>query len=673
MNGGTTGAQHGGVRRRSPLLRVCAGLIALAGVFGLAWGGEGAPPAAGPPPGEPVGAVEVSEFKLSYPAAAEAKHTLYEKHPGLPKLEDVAQLPMRLGKAADGYVALRNGAEAVTLALGDVPKLPLKRFYPSAIVSIEEQIVAWFNARRVVGVFVATHPADMIVQFDRARKVVGLEDLRGDRKDLRLVVWVGLVTKVRTVASGARVPQDKRMDHPLHERIRQLSPVQAAAAGAAERHDVMDKGSLERYTGFLSRHPGRRVDAALSSDDRPGGVVLDYLVSESKPWFAYFQVSSTGTQYTRPWRERFGFVHNQLTNHDDVLTLDYSTAGFDAAHAVTLSYEVPVFQFDRLRWRTYASWSKYTASDVGIAEAEYRGQSCSVGTELIWNFFQHKALFVDAVFGGRCEHLRVEDMLLGEEGDERLLITYCGLRFQRLTELATTYGSVILEKNHPGAAGTHVDELEKLGRTDPDRTFHVLKYDLSHSFYLEPLLNPTAWEDPTTWRSSTLAHELAFSVRGQRAMGSRLIPQYEMVIGGAYTVRGYPESIAVGDSACVASAEYRFHVPRVFRPQAQVAKLPGFNQPFRFAPQQVYGRPDWDLVLRAFYDVGHVENTRAKEFEVDRTIRGAGVGVELRIKDNFSLRCDYGVALDDIRDPVTDEKRVNSGDHRIHTICTLSF
>ena len=687
MNGGTMGTQRGGARWRA-VLGAAAALVALVGLLGLAWGGEAAPPAA-PPPAAPVAApaaappaaptaevgqaVEVSDFKLSYPGQKEAKHTLYEKHPGLPRLDDAMQLEVRVGRTAEGYVAPRNGVELASFRLADVPKQALKKFYPSAIVSIEEQLVAWFNSRKVIGVFVATHPEDMVVQVGRDRKITGVDDNRGARKDLRLVVWVGIATKLRTVSSGARVPQDKRVDHPVHARIKERSPVQPAVAGAPVRNDLLDKDELERYTAFLSRHPGRRVDVALSSDDKPGGVVLDYLVSESKPWYAYMQVSNTGTAYTRPWRERFGFIHNQLTNNDDVLTLDYTTAGFDAAHAVTLSYEAPVFRFERLRWRTYASWSKYTASDIGIAKAEYQGRSCSVGAEMIYNFFQDRSLFVDAVVGGRCEHIRVEDMLLDEVGNERLLVSYCGLRFQRLTELSSTYGSVTLEKNHPGATDTHVDELEKLGRVAPDRQFHVLKYDLTHSFYLEPLVNPKGWENPTTWRSATLAHELAFSARGQHAMGDRLIPQYEMVAGGAYTVRGYPESVTVGDSVYVVSGEYRFHVPRVFKPQAQPAKLPGFAQPFRFAPQQIYGRPDWDLILKAFYDVGRVNNMHNQMFEVDRTIRGAGVGVELRIKDNFSIRCDYGVALDDIVDPVTEEKRVRSGDHRIHTICTLSF
>lgn len=701
-----TGAAHTLCRHRGPKSpgRLTLGAAVLASLLiaalGLASAGEGAPPAAGPAaapaaaPAAPVTEqgqpIEVSDFKLMYPGQKEAKDTLYEKQPGLPKLEEVAGLVVTLGKLPDGYAALRSGVEAVSFALADVPKQPLKKFYPSAILSIEEQMVKWFNARRLLAVFVVTHPEDVLLTLSKDKKTVtGIEDNRGARKDLRLVIWIGVVTKVRTVSSGSRVPQDKRVDHPLNARIRERSPVQPWAAGGPNGNDLLNDRELNRYTYFLSRYPGRRVDVSLSSAEKPGAVVLDYLVTENRPWYAYMQASNTGTRYTRPWRERFGFIHNQLTNHDDTLTLDYTTAGFDVAHAVTVSYEVPVFQFDRLRWRTYASWSEYTASDVGIASAEFVGESRSVGMEFVWNFFQHRATFVDSIVGVRCERERVEDKLLAQEGDARFLVPYVGLRLQRLTEVASTLGSVTLEWNCTRAHNPDVAELEKLGRSKPDQRYHILKYDFSHSFYIEPFLLSGAWEspDPSKWWKSTLAHELAFAVRGQHSMGRRLIPQDQMVIGGAYTVRGYPESVAVGDSACVASAEYRFHLPRLFKPTSVIdeqrrqqkkepmkpAKLPVFDTPFRFAPQQVYGRPDWDFVLLAFYDVGRVETVHKQVFEVDRTLHGTGVGAELRIKDNFSIRCDYGVALDDVEDPATGGKRWRSGDHRFHTICTLAF
>jgi len=619
------------------------------------------------PEGEPGPPLQVNQFKLDYAEVDKG-------HPGLPDLAELTGLPLSLGKLPSGYVAPKPGVEAATVTLAGVPKLPLKKFYASAIVSIEEQIVRWFNSRGLVGVFVAPHPDDLVVELaveKGKRKIIGQDDRRPPkRKDLRLVVWVGIVTKIRTVASGRRIPETERVNNPRHAHIRARSPIQPAAEGQAARRDLLRKDELERYTYFLSRHPGRRVDAALSSGEQPGTVVLDYLVNENKPWYAYFQLSNTGTVSTARWRERFGFVHNQLTGHDDILTIDYITARFDEAHAVLASYEVPVFQFDRLRWRIYGSWNKYTASDIGLAAATFKGKGWSIGSELIWNFFQHKALFLDAVAGARWEHHKVEDKLLGTEGEDDLFIPYLGLRFERVVETASLWGSATLEWNHTRMANTDLDELQRLGRLDPALRWGVLKFDANCSLYLEPLLNRAAWDDPASKWPHTLAHEVFFSVRGQKSLGDRLIPQHEYVVGGFYTVRGYPESAVAGDSAYVATAEYRFHVPRIFKPSPKPAKIPVFNIPFRFAPQQLYARPDWDLILRVFYDVGRVALYHRAPYERNQTLQGAGVGIELRFKSNFSIRCDYAVTLEDI---TTQTEKINSGHNRIHAIATLAF
>jgi len=628
------------------------------------------------PPGEPGPGLEVSELQLAYGGVDDPKHALHGGHPGLPGLADLMQMEVALGKAADGYVAPGAGVASVVFRLADVPGLELKRFYASAILSVERQIVGGLNRRGLIGIFVAPHPDDLVLErrvADETTKeaVTRQEDRRpADRKALRLVIWTGVVTEVRTVASGGRVPTEERVNSPKHARIVRDSPVRPAAEGEAERSDLLRRDALERYTHFLSRHPGRRVDLALSSGDTPGAVVLDYLVNENKPWFAYAQFSNTGTKFTRPWRERFGFIHNQLTNHDDVFTLDYVTAGFDEAHAVLASYEAPFFGCDRLRWRVYGSWHEYTASDIGLAKANFEGEGWSAGGDLIANVFQHNALFVDALLGARWEHLYVRDTDVDTKGEEDLFVPHAGLRFERLTETATTWGSLMFEWNHCHIADTDLDELGSLGRLDPDKRFAVLKFDAAHAFYLEPLLDPAAWADPSSYKSSTLAHELAFSVRGQHALGTRLIPQYEQVVGGLYSVRGYPESLVAGDSVTIGSVEYRFHVPRIFKPNPEPGKLPLLNTPFRYAPQQVYGRPDWDLILRAFYDVGRTSLTHRKSFEKPETLQGAGVGFELRIRSNMSVRCDYGVALADVD---AQARRVDAGNKRIHAVLTFSF
>jgi hemolysin activation/secretion protein len=94
--------------------------------------------------------------------------------------------------------------------------------------------------------------------------------------------------------------------------------------------------------------------------ETPGATRLTYHVAEQKPWLAYAQVGNYGTESTTEWRERFGFEHDQLTGHDDILRLDYVTGNFDDVHAGFGSYEAPVWKLDRLRARAYGPTASTT-------------------------------------------------------------------------------------------------------------------------------------------------------------------------------------------------------------------------------------------------------------------------------------------------------------------------
>jgi len=156
------------------------------------------------------------------------------------------------------------------------------------------------------------------------------------------------------------------------------------------------------------------------------------------------------------------------------------------------------------------------------------------------------------------------------------------------------------------------------------------------------------------------------SFRGQWSAGNRLVPQFEQVIGGLYSVRGYDQSVLAGDSVLVLNAEYRFHLPRALGIQPVPAEL--FGEPFRFVPQAVFGRPDWDLILRAFFDVGRTFVSDKLPFEVEQTLLGTGVGIELQLKQNLDFRVDWGVALRDVP-----SRNVNAGSSRVYFVLSLAF
>lgn len=443
-------------------------------------------------------------------------------------------------------------------------------------------------------------------------------------------------------------------------------------ADTDQQRDLINKPILDEYIYRLNRFPGRRVDVAISALDeqRANEILLDYLVSENRPWSVYAQLSNTGTSSTSEWRERFGFSNSQLTGNDDVLRLDFITSSFDETNALVGSYEFPIFS-ERLRGRVYGSWNEFTASDVGQAGANFEGEGWNWGTELIWNVYQRGPFFLDLVGGIRTQYVSTTSELTNVTGRDTFFFPYAGVRMDRNTDKWSLYGSVNIETTASGVTGVDQAQIENLGRPNPDKNFTVLQYDFGTSFFLEPLLYPNA---VSAEDGATLAHEMAFSFKGQWAFENRLIPTSQDVVGGLYTVRGYPESFVAGDSTFIASAEYRFHVPRAFGIETDPGKTPLFGQPFRFRPQQAYGQADWDFILRAFTDVGRAINSRREAVERDETLWGAGVGGELQILRNFSVRVDWGVALQNAKaDNSADADVVTVGSNRFHIVATLLF
>lgn len=583
-----------------------------------------------------------------------------EHHPKHPSLAELSRAEFRLGRTADGYVAPRFGVRTIRFRLSQLAAAPPQRIYASGLRSLNEQIVAWLNAQGLSGVLVRPHEEDIDPDTN--------EDRRPETQpELRLLIWTGRVQELRTFASGGRISAEERVDHPAHESIKDRSPIKP---GAVRGMDLVQKQALDEYAARLNRHPGRRVDVALSPSREPGGVNLDYLIAETKPWTVYAQWSDTGTDATTESRQRFGFTHSQLTGRDDILNIDYLTGNFDEVHALSTSYEAPFFGSDRLRWRVYGSSSAFDSSTLGAPDQIYEGDEWGAGAELIAGFFQRGELFLDLVAGFRWQNIEVDNPFALENAEDDFLLPHAGLRLERRTETSSLLGDLRLEWNDSGLSDSDADdptEMGGLGRVDPDEDWSVLRWNTSFTSYLEPLMAGAAWSNPSTPGSSTLAHEVALLFRGQYAFDNRLIPQHQTIAGGFYTVRGYPQAAAAGDSVFIGSLEYRFHVPRIFQIRKTPLRVPLIGD-FRIAPQQVYGRPDWDLILRFFVDGARVLQSDRASFENNETLLSTGIGAELQLWRNLIARFDLGVVLED-----SSTLRADRGDTEAHVSVTTLY
>jgi hemolysin activation/secretion protein len=158
------------------------------------------------------------------------------------------------------------------------------------------------------------------------------------------------------------------------------------------------------------------------------------------------------------------------------------------------------------------------------------------------------------------------------------------------------------------------------------------------------------------------------------------VPQEQDLLGGAFSVRGYPESIVSADEMVLASFEYAFHVPRVLRPGPPGRFL---GRSFQWRPPQTRRSPDWDLVVRGFVDYAQRKVTPEREAaapapgvelplgERDVDLLGAGVGVEIDVRQGLSIRADLGRVLLGLKDD--DRTVVETGDLRLHLAASLAW
>ncbi len=579
-----------------------------------------------------------------------------KEHAGLPPVQNILQCPIELKKVPGGYVSRQGSGEMTRLSLAGLSQdAPLVS--ANGVRDLEKQIQEFINSAGIVGVLV--YPKDLDLDHLPA-------DAAAMPRTIEFVVVVGVVKDVRSIVSGdgAEKDPDGGINRMSEERIRRNSPVQPTT-----RRDLLNKDELEDYLALLNRQPGRHVEMALSSDGNEDEVTVDYLVRQTKPWFVYAELSNTGTRDTSEWREKFGFVDNQLTHHDDILSLNYSTASFGPTQEFDGSYDLPMTSDDRLRFKIYGTWNQFTASDVGLTQINLDGSGWTAGGELSWNFFQHRQWFADAIVGGREDEFRVNDNTLDEQGKAEFFVPYLGVRVERNTETDSTRIQVTGETNATRISSA-VDR-DALGRLNTDGNYVLLRGNIGESFYLEPLLFSGDFDDPQSPHAK-LANEIVGTLRGQYAFDHRLIPEYQQAAGGLYSVRGYPESVIAGDSAGIASLEYRFHLPRALgigTPGTFLGHRPGvLGDDFRYQPPAAYAQPDWDLVPTAFIDAAIVGNSHgaANNEPNSACLAGAGVGITFRLKDNLTVTTDYAWALNSLNVPGVSwrgRRKIQSGCH----------
>jgi hemolysin activation/secretion protein len=606
------------------------------------------------PDAPPAGAFTQTEGPRYWVGEVDIRYA--EDHPLQPPVDLIRSGQYALGQATDGYVGARRGGENYWFALSELGLDGAAPVYATGVRDLCEQVVSELGNRGLIGVYVAPDPT----QIDPDTGA----DLRGDDTRLTLVIHTGRVRAVRTfTAATAPAPGAPPVasESPDYEQIAERSPLQPVGAG-----DPLAKKELDSYVATLNRLPGRVVDVVITPTLTPGIVNLDYLVSEDKPWSISSSISDTGTEQTGDWRQRFSYANYQLTGHDDVLLLDYLTGSFDKVNAVSGSYETNLPFAYGLRARANSSWSQYAADQFGFNDV-FKGEQYEIGGSLIQSLVRRPGLFVDGTLGARWMHIDVTNF--STDASMPFFVPELAFSLERVHSTSRMFARLGFEQSMPWVAGTNssdIDQFSAAGRSDVDDSWRVLSADARGSFFLVPLLRGIPVRAGRQLRPYELAHEIAWRVGGQYSLGTRLIPQAEGVLGGPGTVRGYPQSIVAGDSLLDGSVEYRFHVP------LSLVALEPWHVPlvgeFRPGPDSYHRLPDWDFVLATFFDYGQTWNQNAVPGEENATLASLGIGLEMTVRQNFSVRFDYGFALSDV-----DSADVKAGDTEANFSATVRY
>lgn len=520
----------------------------------------------------------------------------------------------------------------------------------SAMQHILESLLNTFYQRHIHWV-VMYIPEDEITSS-------GVDKRPHDDNRLSIVISVPIIKDVNVSHADPNDPS-KSPDNPkLNQKICDHLPLSVPDPSTGIPGDFINSNILNNYLHALNRHPNRRVDLEIGPTDLPGEVGLNFIVTQKRPYYFYFNANNNVPKPINRWQESVGFIHTQMTGNDDIFKLNASTDSFDKYYSFNASYEAPIGRSMVNRWGISGSYSRFLSAEFALPQNLFIGTQAIANLEFISNIAQWDRLFLDIDANLQYRHIQNEGHFFFDSATKNFILPEIGLKAIQLKRENKLITSLSVQSTISSLFWDVRKGLDNLGRTDLSPNWGIVQGGFYGSSYLESLFQKSD-------KVKHLAHEVVCIAQLQYACNQRLIPELEGILGGLYSIRGYPQSTVAGDNMYMGSFEYRFHVPGALdaRPNA-CTKL--FNKKFRWAPASPKGETDWDLLFRAFYDVGEVTVNQRRLREKDYLIMGTGLGIELVLWSNVFIRGDWGRAL-------RSANGISSGNNQYYFSSTIIF
>ncbi len=369
---------------------------------------------------------------------------------------------------------------------------------------------------------------------------------------------------------------------------------------------------LERDLYRLNRKPDREAKAFLIPGEELASSDIILKVKDSNPFHAYYDFNNRGTKLTHRARHGIHLDHNNLTGNDDTLSTSFTAAQENAFDGGSFSYNYPL---ENIPLSLSLSGSYVKTRLIGyLKSAKITGESVSLTPGATYSFVQKPETSVDLYAG--LEYVNSISAIDGvRTSADRVRALDVGPRIALQDVGGRTSLSSDIHVGLPGFLG---------GMEDHDANASVAN---SGGDFVSYTVNAARVQRLPDSRI------LVLRAGGQWTRDTlNSIEQYRA--GGAFSVRGYPESDSAGDYGWNASAE--------------------INSPIAFLPKPwmvPFTKKSWLDSLRVvgFLDSAKTyfrEKTRPEAVK-DKLLIGTGAGLRLDISEYVSAQVDFGFPIGD--------------------------